>query len=62
MEFARDLLEEADILVTPGAGFGRYGEGYFRISITCPTGQVEIAGKRLHEISRKWKGSATWTR
>jgi LL-diaminopimelate aminotransferase len=62
MEFARGLLEEAGILVTPGAGFGKYGEGYFRISITCPTDQVEIAGKRLHKVSRTWKGSATWTR
>jgi LL-diaminopimelate aminotransferase len=62
MEFARALLEEAGILVTPGVGFGDSGEGYFRISITCPTDQVEIAGKRLHEVSRAWKGSATWTR
>ena len=62
MEFARALLEEAGILVTPGVGFGESGEGYFRMSITCPTDQVEIAGKRLHEVSRTWKGSATWTK
>jgi len=62
MEFARKLLEEAGILVTPGLGFGQRGEGYFRISITCPTDEVETAGRRLHEISRAWKGSETWTR
>jgi len=62
MEFAKSLLEETGILVTPGVGFGKSGEGYFRISITCPTDQVEIAGKRLHEISRAWKGSETWTK
>jgi len=56
MEFARSLLDEAGILVTPGVGFGKNGEGYFRISITSPTDQVEIAGKRLHEMSRAWKG------
>jgi len=62
MEFAKGLLEEAGILVTPGVGFGKSGEGYFRISITCPTDQVELAGKRLHEVSRTWKGSETWTK
>ncbi|MFC1800267.1 aminotransferase class I/II-fold pyridoxal phosphate-dependent enzyme, partial [Candidatus Eisenbacteria bacterium] len=62
MEFAKSLLEETGILVTPGVGFGKSGEGYFRISITCPTDQVEIAGRRLHEVSRKWKGSETWTK
>jgi LL-diaminopimelate aminotransferase len=62
MEFARSLLEEAGILVTPGVGFGKSGEGYFRISITCPTDQVETAGKRLHEVSRTWKGSESWTK
>jgi LL-diaminopimelate aminotransferase len=62
MAFAKGLLEEAGILVTPGVGFGKSGEGYFRISITCPTDQVEIAGRRLHEVSRTWKGSETWTK
>jgi aspartate/methionine/tyrosine aminotransferase len=62
MEFAKGLLEEAGILITPGVGFGKSGEGYFRISITCPTDQVEIAGRRLHEVTRTWKGSETWTK
>ena len=26
------VLQEANIVVTPGSGFGRAGEGYFRIS------------------------------
>ena len=26
------MLKEANIVVTPGSGFGRAGEGYFRIS------------------------------
>ena len=26
------MLEEAQVVITPGAGFGAAGEGYFRIS------------------------------
>jgi hypothetical protein len=26
------MLHEANIVITPGSGFGRAGEGYFRIS------------------------------
>lgn len=35
-EFAKKMLEEKGIVVTPGNGFGETGEGYFRISITNP--------------------------
>jgi LL-diaminopimelate aminotransferase len=62
MDFAKSLLEETGILVAPGAGFGVHGEGYFRISVTCPTEKVETAGRRLHEASKAWRSSGTWTR
>jgi LL-diaminopimelate aminotransferase len=47
MDFALRLLEEADILVTPGVGFGKGGEGYFRIALTSPIDDLEEAGNRL---------------
>lgn len=31
-EFFDKLLEEANIVGTPGSGFGKYGEGYFRLT------------------------------
>lgn len=31
-EFFEKLLNEARVIVTPGVGFGKYGEGYIRIS------------------------------
>jgi LL-diaminopimelate aminotransferase len=54
LEFARMLLERAGVLVTPGVGFGSAGEGYFRISITCPTERIRIAATRLREVCRLW--------
>ncbi len=44
-EFAKKLLEEKGIVVTPGNGFGDAGEGYFRISITNP--RIEEAVERI---------------
>ena len=55
MEFARWLLEETGVLVAPGIGFGEQGEGYFRISVTCPTDQVRTAAERMREVSEDWK-------
>ena len=45
--FARVLLEETGIVVTPGSGYGAYGEGYIRLSLTIPDDQVDRALKRL---------------
>ncbi len=41
-DFAKKLLEEKGIVVTPGVGFGEYGEGYFRISLTNPNIQKAV--------------------
>lgn len=46
MAFAKDLLDKTGILVTPGTGFGEYGEGYFRISLTVPDDRIdEVLGR-----------------
>jgi LL-diaminopimelate aminotransferase len=55
LEFARLLLEHAGVLVTPGVGFGSAGEGYFRLSVTCPTERIRSAATRLPEVCRLWK-------
>lgn len=46
-DFAARLLEDAGIVVTPGNGFGEYGEGYARISITIDTDRIGQAVERL---------------
>lgn len=33
-EFCNQILEKSGIVVVPGSGFGQYGEGFFRISIS----------------------------
>jgi len=49
MEYALELLERADVLVTPGVGFGPRGEGYFRISLTRPREEIEEALARIEK-------------
>lgn len=46
-DFAARLLEETDIVVTPGTSYGKYGEGYIRLSLTTPDEQVEKGCQRL---------------
>lgn len=47
VEFARFLLDKADIIVTPGVGFGAAGEGYFRMALTVPRERLEQAIERI---------------
>jgi LL-diaminopimelate aminotransferase len=46
-EFATDLLEKAGVVVTPGLGYGQWGEGHFRISLTYPDEVLKEALSRI---------------
>ncbi|MDR1016796.1 MAG: aminotransferase class I/II-fold pyridoxal phosphate-dependent enzyme [Coriobacteriales bacterium] len=48
-EFAEHVLTDAHVIVTPGSGYGRDGEGYIRISLTCPDDQILESVKRIKE-------------
>lgn len=50
VEFALRVLERAQVMVTPGAGFGEGGEGYFRIALTKPLARIEEAIQRLGRL------------
>lgn len=50
-EVSMIFLKEAGIVVTPGNGFGEYGEGYFRISLTAPDDRIEEAVNRMKKLS-----------
>ena len=50
MRFADMILEKADVLVAPGVGFGKHGEGYFRISLTINGNRLEEAMERMKKI------------
>jgi LL-diaminopimelate aminotransferase len=53
LEFATRLLEEAGVVVTPGTGYGKYGEGYIRLSLTVPDDKIEKGLARLSAWHRK---------
>ncbi|MFC1968255.1 LL-diaminopimelate aminotransferase [Chloroflexota bacterium] len=47
MSFASRLLDEAGVVVTPGVGYGKGGEGYIRLSLTTPDDQLKEGLIRL---------------
>jgi len=53
MGFAALLLEKAGVVLTPGIGFGKYGEGYVRISLTSPE---EILKKAMERVGAALRG------
>jgi len=53
--FARMLLRKAGVLVSPGFGFGEYGEGYIRIALNLPGGELKKALERIKEHSHIWQ-------
>jgi LL-diaminopimelate aminotransferase len=56
-EFTERLLDECDVVVTPGTGYGRYGEGYIRLSLTIEDDQLEEGLRRLvNWAARRSKG------
>ncbi len=40
VEFTTALLDEVGVVVTPGTGYGKHGEGYVRLSLTIPDAQL----------------------
>lgn len=49
LQFADFLLEKAHVVVAPGRGYGEYGEGFFRISLTVTDARLEEAMERIRE-------------
>ncbi|BAJ63721.1 LL-diaminopimelate aminotransferase [Anaerolinea thermophila] len=49
VEFCNQLLEETGVSTTPGVVYGKYGEGYLRISLGTPTDRIAEAMKRLQD-------------
>jgi LL-diaminopimelate aminotransferase len=47
VDYAMQVLDATGVFVTPGVGFGKHGEGYFRISLTTPDDRLREALSRL---------------
>lgn len=50
IKLAKLLLEKADIVATPGVGFGPNGEGYIRIALTVDEERLKQAVERIKKI------------
>ena len=48
--FAEAVLEKTGVVIPPGTGYGSYGEGYFRISLTAPDDRLAEAARRLRTL------------
>jgi LL-diaminopimelate aminotransferase len=49
-EYAQKLLDEVNVVVTPGNGYGPGGEGYIRLSLTIPDDQIDEGLRRLSQL------------
>jgi len=46
MDFVKNLLN-VGVVLTPGIGFGHYGEDYVRFALTQPTNRIKEALERI---------------
>ena len=62
MGFAKLLLEEADVAVSPGIGFGEYGEGYVRLALVENRQRLRQAVRSIRTfLARHGNGPAAAT-
>ena len=52
LEFSKALLEQANVAVSPGIGFGRSGEGYVRFALVENTHRVRQAVRNIRRYLR----------
>ena len=50
MEFAKDLLIHAKVAVSPGIGFGEYGEGYVRVALVENEQRIRQAARSVKKF------------
>ena len=50
LEFSSLLLQEADIAVSPGIGFGEYGDNHVRIALVENEQRTRQAGRNLRRF------------
>ncbi|MFZ4808254.1 MAG: LL-diaminopimelate aminotransferase [Hyphomicrobiaceae bacterium] len=50
VEFAKLLIEKADVAVSPGLGFGEYGEGFVRIALVENEHRIRQAARNLKKF------------
>ena len=56
LEFSKKLLEEARVAVSPGVGFGEYGEGYVRFGLIENEHRTRQALRNIKRMMRADQG------
>lgn len=49
-EFCKNVLVKTGVVITPGNGFGEYGEGYFRMALTQSEARIQEAVARMKKL------------
>jgi LL-diaminopimelate aminotransferase len=50
VSFTERVLKESGVVITPGSGFGKGGEGYVRFSLTVPSERLREAVERIKAL------------
>src|SRR5690606_33356609 len=58
LEFSKKLLADAKVAVSPGIGFGEYGDQYVRFSLIENEHRIRQAMRSLREVFRREQGYA----
>jgi alanine-synthesizing transaminase len=48
--FAKLLIEKADVAVSPGVGFGEYGEGFIRVALVENEHRIRQAARSIKKF------------
>ena len=54
LEFSKILLEEAQVAVSPGIGFGKFGEGYVRIALVENRQRIRQAARNIKQFLSRY--------
>ena len=54
-EFVTLMLEKANVVVPPGNGYGKYGEGYFRVALTKDVGTIKKCIQRMKDAGIRYE-------
>jgi alanine-synthesizing transaminase len=56
IEFCLDMVDRAEVAMTPGGAFGELGEGYVRIAMVENSHRIRQAFRQLDRVLNKgWK-------
>lgn len=54
-EFCRRIMDEAEVALSPGVGFGPEGEGYVRIALIENRQRIQQATRQIRRCLQRWR-------